>query len=82
MTKEEPRKYLSTHKNKIVRIGWNLAGVIGVCVILRDAIKAHKNYIATDFTVSDLGKLGEHLIERGYSANDKVLSWKVICTKR
>lgn len=79
MTKGKLRKWLGSHKEEIIRIGYYSAGVIIGCVAWRMglAISRHNNYAVTDFTVSDLGKLGECLIERGSGANDKVLYWRI-----
>lgn len=77
MSREKLKEYLSTHKDKIVRIGCHSAGIIVMCVVLRKAIKRRDNYIVTDLVVSDLGKLGERLIEHGCGANDKVLRWEM-----
>lgn len=81
MTKEELKKCLSTHKDRLVCVGCYLAGTIGICVAWRMASKRHNNYTVTDFTVSDLGKLGECLIEQGCGANDRVLKWKMYFEK-
>ena len=72
MSREKLKEYLSTNKDKLVRISCHSAGVIVMCVVLRRAIKNRNNYIVTDLVVSDLGKLGERLIEHGCGANDKV----------
>lgn len=77
MSREKLKEYLSTHKDKIVRIGCHSAGIIVMCVVWKKAIKRHKNYIVTDLVVSDLGKLGERLIEHGSGVNDKVLRWEM-----
>ena len=77
MPREKLKEYLSTHKDKAVRIGCHLADVIVMCVVWRKAIKCRNNYIVTDLVVSDLGKLGERLIEHGCGANDKVLRWEI-----
>lgn len=77
MSKEKLKEYLSTHKDKIVRIGYHSTGVIIMCVVWRKAIKCRNNYIVTDLVVGDLGKLGERLIEHGCGANDKVLRWNM-----
>lgn len=68
---------MSTHKDKIVRIGCYSTGVVIMCAVWRKAIKRRNNYIVTDLVVGDLGKLGERLIEHGCDANDKVLRWKM-----
>lgn len=77
MFREKLNGYLTTHKDKIVRIGCHSIGVIVMCAVWGKAIKRHSNYIVTDLVVSDLGKLGEHLIEHGRGANDKVLRWRM-----
>ena len=77
MSREKLKEYLSTNKDKLVRISCHSAGVIVMCVVLRRAIKNRNNYIVTDLVVSDFGTLGERLIEHGCGANDKVLRWKM-----
>jgi len=77
MSKEKLKAYLNTRKDNIVRIGYHSAGIIIMCVVWRKAIKRRNNYIVTDLVVSDLGKLGERLIEHGCSANDRVLRWNM-----
>ena len=69
MSRENLKEYLSTHKDKIIRIGCYSAGIIVICVVWRKAIKRRNNYIVTDLVVSDLGN--------GCGANDKVLRWEM-----
>ena len=72
----------SANKEKIVRIGCFSAGVIVTYVVLKKAVGLRRNnYIVTDFVVSDLGKLGDELVKRGHSANEKVLRWGVDLAK-
>lgn len=81
MSRDKLKEYLNTHKDKIVHLGCILAGVTVMCVVWRKAIKRRNNYIVTDLAVSDLGKLGERLIEHGCGANDKVLRWEMYFAK-
>ena len=48
MSREKLKEYLSTNKDKLVRISCHSAGVIVMCVVLRRAIKNRNNYIVTD----------------------------------
>ena len=75
MSREKLKEYLSTNKDKLVRISCHSAGVIVMCVVLRRAIKNRNNYIVTDLVVSDLGKLGERLIDelKGQNINIKYI---------
>lgn len=81
MTKEKSKQYLTIRKDKIIHIGCCLVGAIVVGVVCREAVKRH-NYIVTNFTVGDLGKLGECLVGRGHDTTDRVLKWMIIAEKK